>query len=127
MPLAPAPLLGCARIIALHLPKVSVDHLGLSHEGLAHLLRLVEGGTYVKATGFSRGDLDVRATFGGLAPVNPARVMFGTNLPSTRAPRPFSDDDINLVVEAVGDDVAAAVPCDNALGLYHPLVDTPGD
>ena len=40
------------------LPKVSIDHLGLSRDGLPHLLRLVERGVYVKATGFSRGDLD---------------------------------------------------------------------
>ena len=54
------------------------------------------------------------------------RVIFGTDLPSTRTPRPFSDDDINLAVEAVGDDAVAAVLCDNALAVYHPFVDTPG-
>ena len=108
-----APLLGA-------LPKVSVDHLGLSREGLPHLLRLVERGVYVKATGFSRGDLDVRATLGALTRANPTGVMFGTDLPSTRAPRSFSDDDIDLVVDAVGVNVAAAVLCDNALALYRP-------
>lgn len=108
------------------LPKVSVDHLGLSREGLTHLLRLVEGGVYVKATGFSRGDLDVRTTLGALARANPTRVIFGTDLPSTRAPRAFSDHDIDLVVEAVGDDAAAAILHDNAHALYLPLAPVAG-
>lgn len=104
------------------LPKVSVDHLGLSREGLPHLLRLVEAGVYVKASGFSRGDLDVRTALGALSRANPTRVMFATDLPSTRAVRPFGDDDIDLVTEAVGD-AAPAVLHDNARALYRPLAD----
>lgn len=36
------------------LSAISIDHLGLSEEGLPHLLRLVEKGVHVKATGFGR-------------------------------------------------------------------------
>jgi hypothetical protein len=46
--------------------------------------------------------------------------MVGTDLPSTRAPRPFSDDDIDLVVEALGENLLSAALCDNALALYRP-------
>jgi predicted TIM-barrel fold metal-dependent hydrolase len=100
------------------LPKVSVDHLGLSRDGLAHLLRLVEHGAYVKATGFSRGDLDVAATLREVVRINPSSLMVGTDLPSTRAPRPFSDDDLDLVVDTLGDDLAAAAFHANAQALY---------
>lgn len=102
------------------LPKVSVDHLGLSRDGLPHLLRLVEHGAYVKATGFSRGDLDVPAALHELVRTNPSSLMVGTDLPSTRAPRPFSDDDLDLVVDTLGDDLAAAALHANAWALYHP-------
>jgi hypothetical protein len=45
------------------LPAFSVDHLGLSAKGLPALLQLVERGAAVKASGFSRGDLDVPAAW----------------------------------------------------------------
>lgn len=102
------------------LPKVSIDHLGLSRDGLPHLLRLVERGAYVKASGFSRGDLDVPAALRALAGANPAGIIVGTDLPCTRAPRPFADDDLDLVVETLGEDLAAAVFHTNARALYRP-------
>ncbi len=103
------------------LPSVSIDHLGLSRDGLPDLLRLVERGAYVKATGFSRGDLDIRATLRDIAHANPRSLIVGTDLPSTRAPRSFSDSDLLLVIDSVGADVASAILCDNALTLYRPL------
>src|SRR5262245_13211325 len=36
------------------LPQIAIDHLGLSSEGLPILLKLVEAGARVKATGFGR-------------------------------------------------------------------------
>lgn len=42
------------------LPRMCVDHLGLSRRGLPHLLRLVERGAWVKATGFGRLDFPGR-------------------------------------------------------------------
>lgn len=42
------------------LPAISIDHLGLSEEGLPHLLKLVDKGVRVKATGFGRVELDVK-------------------------------------------------------------------
>ncbi|MEE2034113.1 amidohydrolase family protein [Rhodococcus chondri] len=101
------------------LPKVSIDHLGLSVEGLPHLLRLVERGVYVKATGFGRVDFDVPEALRAIAAVNPEALMFGTDLPSTRAPRPFEDDDIALLTETLGPAPAAAALRSNAASVYR--------
>jgi hypothetical protein len=46
--------------------------------------------------------------------------MFGTDLPSTRAPRPYLDDDYTLVQETLGEEKAANVLYKNALEFYRP-------
>jgi hypothetical protein len=79
------------------------------------LLRLVAGGAKVKATGFGRGDLDVPATLRAIAAVDPGALLFGTDLPSTRAARPFADADLALVAE-----LAPAALRENALAFYRP-------
>lgn len=105
------------------LPQVSVDHLGLSRDGLPHLLRLVEQGARVKATGFSRGDLDVPAALRQVARINPAALMVGTDLPCTRAPRPFAASDLDVVTAALADDgLARSASAGNATALYRPTV-----
>ena len=105
------------------LPAVSVDHLGLSREGFGVLLRLAERGVRVKATGFGRVDFDVRSALRELYAANPTALMFGTDLPSTRAPRPYADEDLLLVVEALGEEGGRAVLRDNAVAFYRPRVD----
>ncbi|HKK01625.1 MAG TPA: amidohydrolase family protein [Desulfuromonadales bacterium] len=100
------------------LPAVSIDHLGLSREGLPTLLRLVERGVRVKATGFGRVDFDVRDTLATIDAINPEALMFGTDLPCTRAPRPFRDDDLRLIIETLGEQRAARVLCKNAMEFY---------
>src|ERR1700692_2473335 len=84
-------------------PKVSIDHLGISKEGFNTLLRLVEGGVYVKATGFGRVDFNVSEALRAICTCNPAALLFGTDLPSPRAPRPFLDTDVALIVETLGE------------------------
>lgn len=106
------------------LPKVSIDHLGLSRQGLVHLLRLVERGAYVKATGFGRGDLDIPFTLRAIVDANPTRLMVGTDLPCTRAPRPFSDDDLDLVFDTLGEELASAAFHANARALYEPAAES---
>ncbi len=76
------------------LPAVSVDHLGLNAESLPILRELVAGGVKVKATGFGRVDFDAMSAIEMLYRENPAALMFGTDLPSTRAPKPFQDSDL---------------------------------
>ncbi len=102
------------------LPAVSVDHLGLSKAGFPTLLRLAEKGVRVKATGFGRVDFDVRSALTDLYSANPRALMFGTDLPSTRAPRPYQDEDYTLVLETLGEEKAADVFFNNAIEFYRP-------
>lgn len=105
--------------ILLRLPAVSIDHLGLSREGFPRLLSLVERGVRVKATGFGRVDFDVKQALRDINSANPSALMFGTDLPSTRAPRPFTDDDVMLVTTALGEEMARKVFYENAAGFYR--------
>ncbi|MEC3891350.1 amidohydrolase family protein [Nocardiopsis sp. LDBS1602] len=100
------------------LPSVSVDHMGLHAEGLPTLLRLVERGTRVKATGFGRVDLDPFEAMRAVLEVDPTALMVGTDLPSTRARRPFADTDLELVAEAAGEHLDAVLH-DNAAAFYR--------
>lgn len=102
------------------LPAVSIDHLGLAKEGFPTLLRLVEKGVRVKATGFGRVDFDVKEALRAICAANPGALLFGTDLPSTRAPRPFGDDDLLLVLEVLGEVLAQRVLYDNAAAFYRP-------
>jgi predicted TIM-barrel fold metal-dependent hydrolase len=110
---------GALRHTLLELPAVCIDHLGLSRAGLQDLLSLVARGVRVKATGFGRVDFPVEAALREIHAVNPEALMFGSDLPSTRAPRPFAESDIDRVGEALGDAGARAVLCDNALAFYR--------
>lgn len=83
------------------LPKASVDHLGMHRDGLPHLLRLVESGVMVKATGFGRVELDPAEAVTAIVDVNPRALMVGTDLPSTRAQRPFTVTDFDLLCDAL--------------------------
>ena len=104
----------------ISLPAVSIDHLGLSKAGFPTLLKLAEKGVRVKATGFGRVDFDVRSTLSDLYAANPRILMFGTDLPSTRAPRPYQDEDYTLVLETLGEQKAADVFYRNAIEFYRP-------
>jgi predicted TIM-barrel fold metal-dependent hydrolase len=104
------------------LPAVSIDHLGLSGEGFGTLLRLAERGVRVKVTGFGRVDFDVRTALQEIYAANPEALMFGTDLPSTRAPRPYVDDDFAIVIETLGSENARDVLHGNAVKFYHPML-----
>jgi predicted TIM-barrel fold metal-dependent hydrolase len=106
-----------ARIAAL--PRAVIDHLGLTASGLPVLERLVARGVRVKASGFGRLDFDVAAALRRLDAIDPDALVFGTDLPGTRAPRPFSHADVDLVVDALGQQRATAVLEDNAPQLYR--------
>ncbi|TMW70102.1 amidohydrolase family protein [Alteribacter natronophilus] len=100
------------------LPAVSVDHLGLSKEGLPRLIRLAEKGVRVKATGFGRVDFDVGTAVKAIHRANPEVLMFGTDLPSTRAPRPFREEDAELIREVLGEKEAGRVLFENGARWY---------
>lgn len=102
------------------LPAVSIDHLGLAGEGFKTLLALAEKGVRVKATGFGRVDFDVKTALREICAANPDALMFGTDLPSTRAPRPYLDSDLLLVMDSLEEAQARKVLCDNAVAFYRP-------
>jgi predicted TIM-barrel fold metal-dependent hydrolase len=95
-------------------PRLVIDHLGMTQAGLPALLNLVKEGAYVKASGFGRIDHDVPAALRAIADVNPGALLFGSDLPSTRAKRPFQDADLQLVREIAG----ARALYSNAAAVY---------
>lgn len=101
------------------LPAVSIDHLGLKKEGFSSLLWLVDRGIKVKATGFGRIDFDEIQALREIHKANPEALMFGTDRPSTRAPRPYSDEDILVVKKALGEE-ANQVLYENSVTFYRP-------
>jgi predicted TIM-barrel fold metal-dependent hydrolase len=100
------------------LPKLSIDHLGLSKQGLPTLLRLIDKGAHVKATGFGRLDFEPEWGVAAIFRANPDSLMFGTDLPSTRAPRPFLETDFELIHRSLGDKATKKVFFENALKFY---------
>lgn len=104
--------------ILIKLPAVSIDHLGLTKAGFNILLKLAEQDIKIKATGFGRVDFDVKSALKALVQANPKALMFGTDLPSTRAPRPYADSDIALLQDAIPD-YAQQVLAENALEFYR--------
>ena len=101
------------------LPMVSIDHLGMSATAWATLLRMVETGVRVKATGFGRINHDAASALRDIFAVDPGALMFGTDLPGTRAPRPFTPDDITLIESTLGANALPRVLHDNAMEFYR--------
>jgi predicted TIM-barrel fold metal-dependent hydrolase len=83
--------------ILMEIQKFSIDHLGLSKKGLTDLYHWVEKGIKVKVTGFGRIDFDPLPVIKKIYEIDPNCLMFGTDLPSTRAKAAFSNKDINLI------------------------------
>lgn len=101
------------------LPKYSIDHLGLSKEGFPALLKLVEKGARIKATGFSRTDLDIPNALQQIHSINPQALMFGTDMPSTRAPRPYSEkEDYQLILDHFDEKAQEDILFQNASRFY---------
>ncbi|MEU1985053.1 amidohydrolase family protein [Nocardia sp. NPDC019395] len=116
-------MLASLQPVILKLPKVSIDHLGMSQVGLSYLLDLVDRGARVKATGFGRVDMNVATALRRIHAVNPEALMFGSDLPGTRAGRPFREVDVELIADVVGTDMNAVLE-DNARAFYGlPAVD----
>jgi predicted TIM-barrel fold metal-dependent hydrolase len=101
------------------LPQLCVDHLGMTEAGVPALLDLVAAGCKVKATGFGRVKLDVPKTLEAVARKSPNALVFGTDIPSTRAARPFEAADIDLIERVLGRELAHKTFWDNPLALYR--------
>ena len=101
------------------LPQFCIDHLGMTEEGLPVLLDLVAAGWKVKATGFGRVKMDVPKVLEAVAKKSPDALVFGTDIPSTRAQRPFMASDIDLIEKVLGPELAKKAFWDNPLALYR--------
>ena len=101
------------------LPALSIDHLGLSRCGWRQVLQLVERGARVKATGFSRGNLNITDAVKEITAINAGALMFGTDLPGTRAPTAFGERDIETLFNAVDSSLIQRIFADNALEFYR--------
>jgi predicted TIM-barrel fold metal-dependent hydrolase len=101
------------------LRQLTIDHLGMTEAGVPVLLDLVDAGCKVKATGFGRVKLDVPKTLEQVASRSASALVFGTDIPSTRAERPFMSSDVDLVENVLGPDLAKKAFWDNGLALYR--------
>ena len=105
------PLLPRLRAMA---PRLVIDHLGMTESGLPVVLDLAAAGAKVKATGFGRVALAVAPALERIAAAAPGALIFGTDLPSTRARRPFEPADMALLRRLAGE----APFRDNAAAFY---------
>lgn len=104
----------------LGLPRIVIDHLGLSRDGLRGLYALVERGALVKASGFGRLDFNPVPVMQRIVEINPQALIFGTDLPSTRSPRPFQPRDVDIIRESLEPAAVQRVLYENAVALYRP-------
>lgn len=114
-------------------PRVVVDHLGMDvDEGadgkgasFALLLELLRTGNsvYVKASGFGRTSTScpviLASRVQALYSVKPTGVIFGSDVPGTRARVPFQPGDVALIEQALGGEGARRVLNLNGRDLYH--------
>jgi predicted TIM-barrel fold metal-dependent hydrolase len=96
-----------------------IDHLGMTEAGLPVVLDLVAAGATVKATGFGWVRMDVPRALEAIARRDPTALVFGTDMPSTRAQRPFEPADLALLRQVLGADLAQRATWDNARAAYR--------
>jgi predicted TIM-barrel fold metal-dependent hydrolase len=107
------------------LPQLVIDHLGMTEGGLPVVLDLVAAGAKVKASGFGRVKMNVARAIEMIATKSARALVFGSDIPSTRAERPFMPSDIELIEQVLGQELAAKVFWDNAIAPYR-VADAPG-
>ncbi|WP_034042956.1 amidohydrolase family protein [Wocania ichthyoenteri] len=106
------------KTILKKIPKFSIDHLGLSKAGLTELYYWAEKGVKIKATGFGRVDFNPISIMKKIYSINPNSLMFGTDLPSTRAKIPFSIKDLKLIKDNFSDNEQKKIFYKNAIEWY---------
>ena len=94
----------------------------MTEKGLPVLLDLVDAGACVKATGFGRVNMNVPKMLEAVARRSPNALVFGTDLPSTRAKRPFDVRDITLIKDVLGKSLSDLVFWNNPRNLYRLVV-----
>ncbi|KQC30240.1 amidohydrolase family protein [Flagellimonas eckloniae] len=100
------------------IPKFSIDHLGLSNDGLNDLCFWAEKGVKIKATGFGRLDFNPITAMKRIYSINPDALMFGTDLPSTRAKTPFTFEHLKMIKDNFSDKAQEKILYQNAIKWY---------
>lgn len=100
-------------------PQLVIDHLGMNAKGIPVVLDLVRAGAKVKATGFGRLQMDIPRTLEAIAKVNEQALIFGTDIPSTRAKRAFAPSDMEIIRSVLGPQLSRKVLWSNARELYR--------
>ena len=101
-----------------NLPAVCIDHLGLEKQSLPLMKSLLEQGVKVKACGFGRLDFDPIVAIKEFYAISPTAIMFGTDLPSTRAPKPFENEHFERLKDALGSKAMAQIAWENGRSFY---------
>ncbi|MDY0779770.1 amidohydrolase family protein [Tenacibaculum sp. IB213877] len=106
----------------LQLPSFSLDHLGLTKKGLTDIYFWAKKGVKIKATGFGRIDFDPIPVMRKIHCINPKALLFGTDLPSTRAKTPFSIKDIQLIKDNFTTTEQENIFYNNAVEWYQKII-----
>ena len=101
------------------LPKVAIDHMSGSKENLEKILRLHHPNLCIKASGFGRVNFNIKQALSAVYSYNPSALMFGSDLPSTRAKRQYEDSDLNIIIDTLGPKAAKQIFMDNAIAFYN--------
>lgn len=103
------------------LPKVSIDHLGMHKCSIEKLKKIVNADIPIRLTGFGRVGYErdeIRELITILYSENPSSLIFGSDLPSTRANYRFSTKDIQLIKETVGSEAQDKIFFQNGESWY---------
>ena len=102
------------------LPKVTIDHLGLFRDNNTDLLfKLAEKGVYIKATRFSKLNYKlIPSIMRKIYNVNSNSLIFGTDLPGTRASRQFNQSDLTLLINNFNEKELNNIMYANGKNLY---------
>ncbi|MDO5731003.1 amidohydrolase family protein [Corynebacterium sphenisci] len=101
------------------LDRVCVNHLGMAEAGVDAVVDLAARGVRVKATGFGRLPFPPADALRRIHRANPGALIFGTDLPGTRAERRFGGADLELLLDVLGEWELPRVLHDNARALYR--------
>lgn len=107
--------------IILSLPKVSIDHMGMGKKSVDLLKNYVSHGIPIRVTGFGRiaySKEELRSVLIELYAENPQALIFGSDLPSTRASFRFSEEHVSFIEEIFNEVSAQNILYKNGIKWY---------
>lgn len=107
--------------LILRLPATSIDHIGMTSVPYEKLREYMKNGVPIRLTGFGRVEYsreELSELIRVLYEMNPDGLIFGTDLPSTRAAYRFSREDIELIQEVLNEEECQKVFWKNGYEWY---------